>query len=133
MFATMGLLGAAMTTKAGSVRAELAAGPADIEAGTECTTGTRFQLCSVSKQFAAAATMLLVESGHLDLSEPVARWLPAPAPQWQRVTLHHLLSHTAGIGHWHEVPGLDPAQPMSTSERLALIQAAPLRSEPGTR
>jgi len=128
-----GLRGAAMVTKGGSVEADLAAGLADVEAAVPITSGTRFQLCSVSKQFAAAAAMLLAESGRLDLREPVDRWLPEGAPQWRRVTLHHLLSHTAGIPHWLEAPGLDPAEPMGISERLGIIQATPLRTEPGAQ
>ena len=98
-------------------------GLADAAADVVCTPGTRFQLCSVSKQFTAAAVMLLAESGRLDLHEPVARWLPGGPPQWQQVTLHHLLSHTAGVPHWREAPGLDPAEPMRISERLEIIQA----------
>jgi CubicO group peptidase (beta-lactamase class C family) len=128
-----GLRGTAMVTKGGSVEADLAGGLADVEAGVPCTSGTRFQLCSVSKQFTAAAVMLLVESGRLDLGEPVDRWLPGGPPQWRQVTLHHLLSHTAGVPHWLETPGLDPAEPMSISERLEIIQATPLRTEPGAQ
>jgi CubicO group peptidase (beta-lactamase class C family) len=122
-----------MVTRGGSVRVDLAAGLADVEAGVRCTSGTRFQLCSVSKQFAAAAVMLLAESGRLDLREPVGRWLPAGQPQWRQVTLHELLSHTAGVPHWREAPGLDPAEPMSIGERLEIIQATPLRTEPGAQ
>jgi CubicO group peptidase (beta-lactamase class C family) len=122
-----------MVTRGGSVVAELAEGLADSEAGAACTPETRFQLCSVSKQFAAVAVMLLVESGQLDLAEPVARWLPDWPPQWQRVTLHHLLSHTAGLPHWREAPGLDPAEPMPVGDRLEIIAATPLRAEPGAR
>lgn len=128
-----GLRGTAMVTKGGSVQADLAGGLADVEAGVACTPGTRFQLCSVSKQFAAAAVMLLVESGQLDLGEPVARWLPEGPLQWRQVTLHHLLSHTAGVPHWLEAPGLDPAEPVGISERLEIIQATPLRSAPGAQ
>ncbi len=128
-----GLRGAVRVTKGGSVEADLAEGLADVQAGVPCTAGTRFQLCSVSKQFTAAAVMLLVESGQLDLSEPVDRWLPGGPPQWRRVTLHHLLSHTAGIPHWLEAPGLDPAEPMPASERLQVIQATALRTEPGAQ
>ena len=128
-----GLRGTAMVTRGGSVVADLAAGPADIEAGVQCSSGTRFQLCSVSKQFAAAAVMLVAESGRLDLREPVARWLPGGLPQWRQVTLHHLLSHTAGIPHWLEAPGLDPAEPMTISERLEIIQDTPLRTDPGAQ
>jgi CubicO group peptidase (beta-lactamase class C family) len=87
----------------------------------------------VSKQFATAAVMLLVESGRLDLREPVDRWLPEGPPQWRQITVHHLLSHTAGIPHWLEAPGLDPARPMGISERLEIIQATPLRTEPGAQ
>ena len=77
--------------------------------------------------------MLLVESGRLDLGEPVGRWLPGGPPQWRQVTLHHLLSHTAGLPHWLEAPGLDPAEPVRISERLEIIQATPLRTEPGAQ
>ena len=128
-----GLRGTAMVTKGGSVEADLAAGLADAEAGVPCTSGTRFQLCSVSKQFTAAAVLLLVESGELDLREPVARWLPEGPPQWRQVMLHQLLSHTAGVPHWLEAPGLNPADPMGISERLEVIAATPLRTEPGAQ
>jgi CubicO group peptidase (beta-lactamase class C family) len=122
-----------MVTRSGLVTADLAEGLADVEAGLPCASGTRFQVCSVSKQFTAAAVLLLAESGQLDLAEPVGRWLPGDPPQWRRVTLHHLLSHTAGIPHWHEAPGLDPAERMPASERLQAIQAAPPRAEPGAQ
>ena len=127
----MDLHGVAMVTRAGIVRTERAAGLADVGAGAPCTLQTRFQLCSVSKQFAAAAALLLAEAGELALDDPVDRWLPGGSAQWSQVTLHHLLSHTAGVPHWLEAPGLDPAEPMSIGERLAAIQRAPLRTAPG--
>jgi CubicO group peptidase (beta-lactamase class C family) len=133
MPSVVGLRGTAMVTRAGSVEADLAGGLADTPAGVPCTPATRFQVCSVSKQFTAAAVMLLVESGRLDLREPVARWLPEGPPQWRQVALHQLLSHTAGVPHWVEAPGLDPAEPMSITGRLENILAAPLRSEPGAQ
>jgi Beta-lactamase len=74
----------------------------------------------------------LAESAALDLAEPVARWLPGGPPQWQRVTLHHLLTHTAGVRHWDDAPGFDASQPMDPAERVALIQQTPLLTEPGT-
>jgi CubicO group peptidase (beta-lactamase class C family) len=125
------LCGMAMVTRDGLVSVDLAGGYADIEAVVPCTSETRFQLCSVSKQFVAVAVMLLVESGRLDLSEPVDQWLPEEPPQWRAVTLNHLLSHTSGLPHWREAAGLEPTQPMSISQRLEIIQATPLRSEPG--
>ena len=131
MDAVRGLLGTAVVAKDGLIEANLAEGMADVTAGVACSSGTRFQLCSVSKQFAAAGVMLLVEAGQLHLGEPVDRWLPEGPPQWRHVTLHHLLSHTAGVPHWHEAPGLDPSEPMTIADRLEAIWSAPLRSEPG--
>jgi CubicO group peptidase (beta-lactamase class C family) len=127
----MDLRGVALVTRAGTVRTERAAGLADAAAGVPCTPRTRFQLCSISKQFAAAAALLLAEAGRLKLDDPVDRWLPGGPPQWSGVTLHHLLSHTAGVPHWLEAPGLDPAEPVSAAERIQAIQAAPLRTAPG--
>jgi CubicO group peptidase (beta-lactamase class C family) len=126
-----GLCGAAMVTRGGSVQADLVEGWADIEAAIPCTSSTRFQVASVSKQFVAAGAMLLVEAGQLDLHEPVDRWMSPGRPQWRQVTLHHLLSHTAGVPHWREAPGLDPTEPISIGDRLDSIEAAPLRTEPG--
>ena len=133
MHSVEGLRGAAIVTRDGRVKLEVAAGLADAGAGTKCTPQTLFQISSISKQFAAVTAMLLAESGQLDLAEPVARWFPGGPPQWQRVTLHHLLTHTAGVRHWGDAPGFDPLQPMDLAERVALIQQAPLITEPGTR
>jgi CubicO group peptidase (beta-lactamase class C family) len=127
------LHGTVMVTKGGSLVTDLAGGLADIQAGVQCTADTRFQLCSVSKQFTASAVMLLVESGGLDLDEPVDRWLPEAPRQWRQVTLHHILSHTAGIPHYREAPGLDPAEHMTFGQRLEILKATPLQAEPGAR
>jgi CubicO group peptidase (beta-lactamase class C family) len=128
-----GLRGAAIVIRGGRVMLQAADGLADAEAGAECTPRTRFQIASVSKQFTAVAATLLAESGQLDLAEPVARWFPGCPPQWQRVTLHHLLTHTAGVRHWGDAPGFDPSQPVDLTERVALVLQAPLLTEPGTR
>jgi CubicO group peptidase (beta-lactamase class C family) len=118
-------------SRRGSIVVDLAGGLAVVETGDSCTAGTRFQICSVSKQFTAAAVMLLVESGRVDLNEPLDRWMPEAPPQWRQVTLHQLLSHTAGVPHWLEAPDLDPADPMSVGQRVEIIQNTPLRTEPG--
>ena len=133
MDSVRGFCGAALVTRAGRVTLEVAAGLADAGTDSACTPGTRFQISSVSKQFAAVTALRLAESGQLDLTEPVARWLPGCPPQWQRVTLHHLLTHTAGVRHWDDAPGFDASRPMARAERLSLIQQAPLLTAPGTR
>src|SRR6185437_3221860 len=129
----MDLRGVAMVTRAGTVQTELAGGLADAAAGVPCTAQTRFQICSISKQFAAVAALLLAEEGRLALDDPVDRWLPGGPPQWSQVTLHHLLSHTAGVPHWREAAGLDPAEPTPPGVRLAATSVGGPPPEPAAR
>ena len=128
-----GLRGAAVVTRGGSVVLEAASGPADALTGSPCTVQTRFQIASISKQFAAVAVLLLAERGALRLDESIARWFPDCPAQWQAITPHHLLTHTSGIGHWSDIPGFVVSQPMDLEERLALFQRAPLRTAPGAQ
>lgn len=63
---------------------------------------TLFQACSISKPVAALAALRLVQAGRLDLDEDVNAYLtswrvPANGTWQPRVTLRHLLSHTAGL------------------------------------
>jgi CubicO group peptidase (beta-lactamase class C family) len=101
-------------------------------AGPGCSLSMRFQIASVSKQFAAVAALMLVEHGALDLHEPVSRWFPDAPAAWRDITPHHLLTHTSGIGHWADIPGFVPSAAMDLDHRLALFQRAPLVSAPGT-
>jgi len=93
-----------------------------------------FQLASVGKQFIASAVLMLVREGKLGLHEPVGRWLPEPLPQWDTVTMHHLLTHTAGVPHWDfKTPALDPYSALSRRERLDLLERMPLAGPPGQK
>ncbi|NJM04991.1 beta-lactamase family protein [Candidatus Gracilibacteria bacterium] len=61
---------------------------------------TRFRLASVTKSFTALAALQLVETGQLDLRTDANRWLSGfqiPPYAGQPVTLHQLLTHTAGF------------------------------------
>ena len=82
-------------------------GLADLEAGTAATPGTHYRLASVSKQFTAAAILLLAQDGRLRLDDPVRRWLPSLPPAADPVTLHHLLTHTSGLLDYEDL--MNPA------------------------
>ncbi|MDG2527028.1 serine hydrolase [Stenotrophomonas sp. HITSZ_GD] len=72
-------------------------GLAVVEDATGVTPHTNFRLASISKQFTAAAILLLAEDGKLSLDDPVKRWLPTLPPAADAVTLRQLLSHTGGL------------------------------------
>ncbi|MBJ6979742.1 beta-lactamase family protein [Luteimonas sp. MC1782] len=82
-------------------------GLADVDAGTPVTPATNFRLASVSKQFTAAAVLLLAEDGRLRLDDPVRRWLPELPASADGVTLHHLLSHTSGLHDYEDLMAAD--------------------------
>lgn len=117
----------------GVVRVSREGRPVSTWTGGGCTPTTRFQIASVSKNFASTLTMMLTEEGDLDLHEPLDRWLPEASPSWHALTMHHLLSNSSGIGHWNEAPGMDPSTPATRDERLERVLRAPLQFEPGTQ
>ena len=72
-------------------------GQADLEAGTPASADTNYRLASVTKQFTAAAILLLAQDGALSLDDPVKRWLPSLPAAADAITLRQLLSHTSGL------------------------------------
>jgi CubicO group peptidase (beta-lactamase class C family) len=74
-------------------------GLANVESGVAVTPDHRFQIGSISKGFTALAVLQQVEEGRLDLDAPVTRYLPwfEVRTAFPPITVHHLLSHTAGI------------------------------------
>ena len=76
-------------------------GFADLDSETHVNPAeTIFRIASVSKLFTATAVMQLVERGEVDLHTDVNQYLTAfqiPATYTEPVTLHHLLTHSAGF------------------------------------
>lgn len=84
----------------GAPNVRRAYGSADLEHDAANTPETVFEAGSVSKQFAAAAILLLAERHQLSLSDDVRKYLPE-LPQYEAViTLDQLLSHTSGLRDW---------------------------------
>lgn len=58
---------------------------------------TRFPIGSISKQFTAAAILMLQQDGKLKTSDPIGLYLPNSPLAWRGITLRNLLTHTSGI------------------------------------
>src|SRR5947209_917726 len=87
------------------------------------TPQTAFQICSVSKQCAAAAILMLQEHGALSVDDRICTWISGCPPAWEPITVHHLLTHTSGIGHWFDFPGIGSYQPGGREELVSIFQA----------
>lgn len=87
----------------------------DYDCKTPVTTDTTFHICSMSKTFAALATMCAERDRLVDLDAPITTYLPDftinsrfEADPQDKITLRHLLNHTSGmareapIGNWYQ-------------------------------
>lgn len=129
-----GFSGTVTVVKNGVIVSNTSHGMANVELGTPNTTKTRFAIGSVSKQFTAAAILLLQERGLLKTTDTVASRYPGTPEAWKDVTLRQLLQHTSGIPDslnvWGNAGG-DNGEP--TPEQVVTASyAKPLVAPPGT-
>lgn len=78
-------------------------GVADLENNVPLTTETLIEAGSVSKQFTAAAVLVLEQQGKLKLSDPVDQYIPELPSYGQPVLIRHLIHHTSGLREWSDV------------------------------
>lgn len=125
--------GVALVQRGGVIVVMRVGGMAERDIGLACDLETRFQIASVSKQFTAAAVLLLAGQSRLSLDDPVTRWFGGCPHDWQAITVRHLLTHTSGLGHWDDFPVLDQYRPIEPARELGIFQQEPLLSAPGSR
>jgi D-alanyl-D-alanine carboxypeptidase len=137
-----GFSGAILVAQGGKPLFRGAYGLADRTFDVPNTVATKFRVGSVSKQFTAAAVVLLEQRERLSLGDPVGRYIPDWPAAWAAVTLHHLLSHTAGLPRLTtrsllDVSALSVTMPAPFREFRDLHapgeELQPLDFEPGTR
>lgn len=75
-------------------------GMADLEHDVPVTPDTIFEAGSVSKQFTAAAVLLLARDGKLSLDAPVRTWIPEVPDYGTPITVRQMLTHTSGLRDW---------------------------------
>jgi CubicO group peptidase (beta-lactamase class C family) len=87
-------------SKNGATIARGAYGMADLEHDVAVAPDTIFEAGSVSKQFTAAAVLLLARDGKLSLDDPVRRHIPELPESGAPVTIRQMLHHTSGLRDW---------------------------------
>ncbi len=104
---TAGGAGCSVGLSLGDARLTRSAGLADLERSVALTPASIIEAGSVSKQFTAAAVLLLALEGKLDLDADVRRWFPELPVYDAPVTVRHLLTHTSGLRDWGAVVQLE--------------------------
>lgn len=109
-------------------------GKADIEKNRIADANTRYAVGSISKQFTAAALLLMQEQGKLSLDDKVSKYYP-DLTRAGEITIRELLSHTSGYEDYapqdYMIPEwMNPTTPDAILERWA---KKPLNFDPGTK
>lgn len=128
--------GVVLIARGKQVLLETAVGQATLDPPAPNTPATKFHLGSMPKMFTATAVLQLVQQGKVKLDEPIATYLPDyPNPEHARkVTLHHLLTHTSGLGNYFS-PEFDKKKGSirKLEDYYQFFAGQPLRFEPGAR
>ena len=109
-------------------------GRAHIDPDKAATPDMRYSIGSISKQFTAAAILILQEQGKLKLDDAVGKYVPG-LTRGDEVTIRQVLSHTSGYqDFWPEDYLMKPMeQPTTAREILDQWAKKPLDFDPGTQ
>jgi CubicO group peptidase (beta-lactamase class C family) len=101
---------------------------------TPATPAMRYSIGSISKQFTAAAILMLQEEKKLSIEDPVGKYIPG-LTRGNEVTIREILSHTSGYqDYWPEDYVMTPMlQPTNAQKILDTWAKKPLDYEPGTQ
>jgi CubicO group peptidase (beta-lactamase class C family) len=118
--------------QAGSIAYLQAYGDGRIDPRTPAASSMRYSVGSISKQFTAAAVLLLAEQGKLSLDDPVSRFVPN-LTRSNEVTIRNLLSHTSGYQDYWPQDYVPPfmLQPITADRILDQWARKPLDFDPG--
>lgn len=101
-----GFAGSVLVARGGEVLLHKGYGFSDRQRKLRVEAETPFWVASISKQFTAAAILKLAEQGRLSLEDPISRYFPAVPEDKRGITIHHLLSHTAGFRQVYAADGI---------------------------
>jgi CubicO group peptidase (beta-lactamase class C family) len=126
--------GSILIARGGQVLVSEGYGMADLEHEAPNTPQTKYRLGSVTKQFTAMLVMQLQEKGMLSVDDPLTKYIP-DYPNGEKITIHHLLTHTSGIPNFTSFPDYQetmtlPSPPEKSIERF---KDKPLDFEPGEK
>ncbi|MGE5352251.1 MAG: serine hydrolase domain-containing protein [Acidobacteriota bacterium] len=112
-------------------------GHANLELGVPNTPETKFRIASITKTFTSLLVMQQAEEGKVKLNAKITSYIPDyPSKNGSRITIHNLLSHTSGIGHYDYVPHFFEYysfMPYNHTDFIKLFWDRPLLSDPGTK
>src|SRR5262249_3008022 len=99
-------------------------GLADLERRAPADRATKFRLASCTKQFTAAAILILESTKPLALDDPASKYLPELPPYAKGVTIRHLLTHSGGLPDYEDLIPKERTSQVSDRDALLLMASA---------
>jgi len=126
---------AVLVARDGRVLMRKAYGSASVELGVPLRPEHVFRLGSITKQFTAVATLMLVDEGKVSLDDEITRFFPDYPTQGRRITVEHLLTHTSGIQSYTGMPAYVAGmrRDLTTQQLIAMFRDQPMEFAPGER
>jgi CubicO group peptidase (beta-lactamase class C family) len=128
--------GVVLVAQHGQILYQEAYGMASKEYDAAINFQTRFDLASLTKTFTGVAVGQLAQQGKIRFEDPISKYLPElPANLVKGVTIHHLLTHTSGLGsYWtQEFHESNHAKFRTLKDYLQLIRNDTLLFAPGAQ
>lgn len=109
-------------------------GKANLELGDDMSVNNVFELGSMTKQFTAVAILMLEQQGKLNVGDRTSKYIP-DYPNGDKITIHHLLTHTSGIKDFTKMKSLsDIAQKEMTPKMMVdFFKNEPVDFAPGEK
>jgi CubicO group peptidase (beta-lactamase class C family) len=128
-----GFAGSVLIARDGKVIFTRGYGMANLEWDIPNTPQTKFRLGSLTKQFTAAAILLLQEQGKLNVQDPVCKHMSDCPKAWEEITIHHLLTHSSGIPNLTAFPDFQQSKtlPSPLESTIARFKDKSLEFKPG--
>jgi CubicO group peptidase (beta-lactamase class C family) len=126
---------AVLVAKGGQVLLRKGYGLANVELGVPIQPDMVFELGSITKQFTAAAILLLQERGRLSVDDEIIKYLPDYPTHGRKITLDHLLTHVSGIPSYAGLPEWlsRVREDMTVQQLIDRFKDRPLEFDPGER
>ncbi len=129
--------GSVLVSEKGEVIYKRGFGMANMEWDIPNQSNTKHRLGSITKQFTAMLILQLVEQGKLKLDVPIVTYLPDyPKSSGEKITIHHLLTHTSGIPNYTSFPNFfknESRNPYSPQEFVKVFADSTLDFTPGEK
>lgn len=125
--------GVFLAVKKGKVLYRKAFGMADLELNVKMKPEFVFEIGSMTKQFTAVSILILAEQGKIKLEDEITKFIPDYPTNGNKITLHHLLTHTSGIKDFTSMKAIKniAREDLSPKELVDFFKNEPIDFKPG--